>query len=144
MFNLLKLFIFLSFFTILSNCSEKVTYSGKIFKEVKIDYNDITTNQEMIDLIGSPSFIDPIENKFFYYTEKKNTKNFFDEKIIERKLIVFKFDDNNFIEYFEEYDLNDENQIKLVEETTPNKIIKRGLIEKIFGGVGNSIPNTAQ
>ena len=144
MFNLLKLFIFLSLFTILSNCSEKVTYSGKIFKEVKIDYNDITTNQEMIDLIGSPSFIDPIENKFFYYTEKKNTKNFFDEKIIERKLIVFKFDDNNFIEYFEEYDLNDENQIKLVEETTPNKIIKRGLIEKIFGGVGNSIPNTAQ
>ena len=144
MFNLLKLFIFLSLFTILSNCSEKVTYSGKIFKEVKIDYNDITTNQEMIDLIGSPSFIDPIENKFFYYTEKKNTKNFFDEKIIERKLIVFKFDDNNFIEYFEEYDLNDENQIKLVKETTPNKIIKRGLIEKIFGGVGNSIPNTAQ
>ena len=144
MFNLLKLFIFLSLFTVLSNCSEKVTYSGKIFKEVKIDYNDITTNQEMIDLIGSPSFIDPIENKFFYYTEKKNTKNFFDEKIIERKLIVFKFDDNNFIEYFEEYDLNDENQIKLVEETTPNKIIKRGLIEKIFGGVGNSIPNTAQ
>ena len=144
MFKILKILFVLSFFTILTNCTERVTYSGKIFKEVEIDYSKIKTNQEMIDLIGSASFIDPVENKFYYYTEKKNTKNFFDEKIIERKLIVFKFDKNNNIELFKEFDLNDENQIKLIEETTPNKIIKRGLIEKIFGGVGNNIPNTTQ
>jgi len=144
MFKILKILFVLSFFTILTNCTERVTYSGKIFKEVEIDYSKIKTNQEMIDLIGSASFIDPVENKFYYYKKKKNTKNFFDEKIIERKLIVFKFDKNNNIELFKEFDLNDENQIKLIEETTPNKIIKRGLIEKIFGGVGNNIPNTTQ
>jgi len=129
----------------LSNCSEKVTYSGKIFKEVNVDYSKIKTNQDMIDLIGYPSFVDPIENKFYYFTEKKNTKNFFNEKIIERQLIVFKFDKNDNIEILKEFNLDDENQIKLIQETTPNKIIKKGLIEKIFGGVGKSnIPNTTQ
>ena len=99
----------------------------------------------MIDLIGYPSFLDLIENKFYYFTEKKNTKNFFNEKVTERQLIVFKFDKNDNIEILEEFNLDDENQIKLIEETTPNKIIKRGLIEKIFGGVGkSSIPNTTQ
>ena len=135
----------ISFISMLSNCSEKVTYSGKIFKEVKVDYSKIKTNQDMIDLIGYPSFVDPIENKFYYFTEKKNTKNFFNQKVIERQLIVFKFDKNDNIEILEEFNLDDENQIKLIEETTPNKIIKRGLIEKIFGGVGkSSIPNTTQ
>ena len=129
----------------LSNCTEKVTYSGKIFKEVNVDYSKIKTNQDMIDLIGYPSFVDPIENKFYYFTEKKNTKNFFNQKVIERQLIVFKFDKNDNIEILEEFNLDDENQIKLIEETTPNKIIKRGLMEKIFGGVGkSSIPNTTQ
>jgi outer membrane protein assembly factor BamE (lipoprotein component of BamABCDE complex) len=145
MFKILKIVLFISFISMLSNCSEKVTYSGKIFKEVKVDYSKIKTNQDMIDLIGYPSFVDPIENKFYYFTEKKNTKNFFNEKVTERQLIVFKFDKNDNIEILEEFNLDDENQIKLIEETTPNKIIKRGLIEKIFGGVGkSSIPNTTQ
>ena len=145
MFKILKIVLFISFISMLSNCSEKVTYSGKIFKEVKVDYSKIKTNQDMIDLIGYPSFVDPIENKFYYFTEKKNTKNFFNEKVTERQLIVFKFDKNDNIEILEEFNLDDENQIKLIEETTPNKIIKRGLMEKIFGGVGkSSIPNTTQ
>ena len=54
MFNLLKLFIFLSLFTILSNCSEKVTYSGKIFKEVKIDYRPVTLSTMTNDVQTFP------------------------------------------------------------------------------------------
>ena len=35
-----------------------------------------------------------------------------------------------------EYDLNDEQDVKYIKDKTPNEIIKRGMIQKIFGGVG--------
>ena len=34
------------------------------------------------------------------------------------------------------YDLKDKKNIKFIEEETPNEVIKRGIIEKMFGGVG--------
>ena len=38
--------------------------------------------------MGSPNFTDFIENKFYYYSEKKITKNFFNNEIKERVIIV--------------------------------------------------------
>ena len=68
-------------------------------------------------------------------------KNFFDKKITNRLLVVFKFNENNKIISYSKYNLNDHQDINYIKETTPNELIKRGLLEKIFGGVGPSIPN---
>ena len=59
----------------LSNCSEKVTYSGKIFKEVKVDYSKIKTNQDMINLIGcnKENFFKLLE--LMQYKRKKAEEN---------------------------------------------------------------------
>ena len=54
------------------------------------------------------------------------------------------FNENNTIKSFSQYDLNDQKYIEFIKDRTPNKIIQRGLIEKIFGGVGKNIPNTTQ
>ena len=34
--------------------------------------------------------------------------------------------------------------VKNIKESTPNELIERGLIKKIFGGVGTTIPSTTQ
>ena len=94
--------------------------------------------------MGNPSFIDPIENKYFYYSEKKIFKNFFDKQIVSRKLLVFEFNLEEKIESINIYNLEDEKDIAIVKEKTKNNLIERGLIEKIFGGVGTAqeLPNS--
>ena len=92
----------------------------------------------MINELGNPSFIDPIENKYFYYSEKKIYKNFFDKKIVSRMLLVFEFNLEEKIKSIDLYNLEDEKDIIIVKEKTKNNLIERGLIEKIFGGVGTA------
>ena len=98
-------------------------------------YN-LNTKKETISYLGYPNYIDPIEKKYFYYSEKKISKNFFNNKIIDRKLIVIHFNSNDTIKSIDEYDLSSQNQIKLVEDQTTSEIFKQGLLEKVFGGIG--------
>ena len=118
------------------SCTDKITYSGKLSKNEIINYNSFNTKQDIINKLGNPSYIDPIEKKYYYFTEKFINKNFYDSKIDSRKLIVFNFNIDESINSIEEYDLNDQNKMKIINDTTPNNLIKKGWVENIFGGVG--------
>ena len=59
-------------------------------------------------------------------------------------MIVFSFKKNETIKLISQYDLNDEKDIKNINEKTPNELIKRGLLQKIFSGIGNAVPSTSQ
>ena len=120
---------------LLTNCAEKTSYSGKVFTNNK-DIYKLTTKDEIVTSLGPPNYIDPIEKKYIYYSEKKISKNFYNNKTVERILIVFHFNSDNTIKLINEYNLDNQMDIKLVEDQTSNEIIKQGLLEKVFGGVG--------
>ena len=120
---------------LLTNCAEKTSYSGKVFTNNK-DIYKLTNKNEIITNLGLPNYIDPIEKKYIYYSEKKISKNFYNNKTVERILIVFHFNSENTIKLINEYNLDNQMDIKLVEDQTSNEIIKQGLLEKVFGGVG--------
>jgi len=124
-----------------TTCAEKTTYSGTMF-DLKDKLNNFNTKKELLTHIGYPNYIDPIEKKFFYYSEKKISKNFYDNEIIYRKLFVFTFNSNDTIKSINEYDINKKNKIKLVKDQTESDIIDQGLLEKIFGGVGKGATPT--
>ena len=121
----------------LTSCNEKISYNGKIFNLNEEFYN-LNNKKETINYLGYPNYIDPIEKKYFYYSEKKITKNFFNSNIVDRKLIVVHFNSNDTIKSIDEYDLDSQKQIKLVEEQTSSGILKQGLLEKVFGGIGKA------
>ena len=128
---------------IFTSCTENISYSGKIFKLNSNDIYNFSTKKEILNNLGYPNYIDPIEKKYFYYSEKNISKNFFKNKIADRTLIVFHFNPNDTIKLIDKYDLNSQNQIKLVEDKTYDRIIKLGILEKVFGGVGaNTTPTT--
>ena len=140
-FRILLIFLFLF---LLANCNEKISFSGKILNNEGFDYNTLNNKNEVINTLGQPNYIDPIEKKYYYFSERKYVKNFFDQKIIDRKLIVFMFNENNTIKSLLQYDLNDQRDIEYIKDKTPNELIERGWIEKIFGGIGQNIPNTIE
>ena len=144
MFIFFRLLLILMIFILFVSCKEKILYSGKILNEENFDFSKLKSKEELIDKLGVPNFIDPIEKKYYYFSEKKYVKNFFKQKISNRIMVVYIFNENETIKSVSQYDLNDEQDVKNIKESTPNNLIKRGLIQKIFGGIGISLPSTTQ
>ena len=135
MFKYLKVIIFILMLFIISSCVETKSYSGKLIDE-NFKYDSLLNKTQVTSKLGQPNFIDPIENKYYYYFEKRINKNIFDSRIEKRTMIVFNFEENENVQSFNQYNLNQEQQINIIKDKTKNNLIDRGLIEKIFGGIG--------
>ena len=135
--------IFILLFII--SCTEKITYTGLIIDE-NINYNEINNKDELLKLLGQPNYIDPIENNFYYFSEKNISKHRLTKKTVDRLILVYYFDDENNIINAKKLNLDDEKNIDISENRIKNDLIKKGLIEKIFGGVSAqpSIPTTSE
>ena len=139
-----KPIIYICIFFVLANCSNKTTYSGKIINEDTLQDINFENKNSLISKLGYPSYIDPIENKFFYYTEVSQKKSILKKKIKYSYVFVFKIDQYDQIVESKVYNTRDINNIKFSNDRTSNEIVKRGLLEKIFGGVGTQqeLPTT--
>jgi len=141
---MLKLFFYICFFLILANCSNKTTYSGKILNNEELEDINFINKDNLISKLGNPSYVDPIENKFFYFSEKSEKKSILKKEIKYSYIFVFEIDEDDQIINSEVFDIKDIKSIKLSNDNTTNQIVKRGLLEKIFGGVGTQgeLPTT--
>ena len=135
MFKYLKVIILILLLFIILSCVETKSYSGKLIDE-NFKYDSLLNKTQVTSKLGQPNFIDPIENKYYYYFEKRINKNIFDSRIEKRTMIVFNFEENENVQSFNQYNLNQEQQINIIKDKTKNNLIDRGLIEKIFGGIG--------
>jgi len=139
-----KYFLYICIFFILANCSNKTIYSGKIINQEQLNNINFENKEKLITILGKPSYIDPIENKYFYFTEKSKKKSIFKKEIKYSYVFVFKINQNDQIIESKVFDTKDIKNIKFSNEKTSNEIVKRGLLEKIFGGVGTQqeLPTT--
>ncbi len=139
-----KLIIYICFFFVLANCTNKTTYSGKVLSQNNFKKINYVNKEKLINELGYPSYIDPIENKFFYFSEKSQRKSIFNKETNYSYVFVFKINANGQIIESKVFDTKDIANIKLADDKTSNEIIKRGLLEKIFGGVGTQqeLPTT--
>ena len=144
MLSLFKSILLLIIFILFTSCNEKISYSGIILNNENFNFAQLKNKKEVINKLGNPNFIDPIEKKYYYFSERKNTKNFFKQKITNRSMVVFIFNENETIKLVSHYDLNDEKDIQYIKDKTPNELIERGLIKKIFGGIGGAVPSTIE
>ena len=139
-----KFFFYICIFFILANCANKTTYSGKILNDEELNEINFTNKEKLISKLGNPSYIDPIENKFFYFSEKSQKKSIFKKEIKYSYVFVFKMNENEEIIETKVFNTKDIKNIKFSNDKTTNQIVKRGLLEKIFGGVGTQqeLPTT--
>ena len=128
----------------MANCSNKTTYSGKIINQDELQNINFENKNKLISKLGYPSYIDPIENKFFYYSEVSEKNSILNKEIKYSYVFVFKINENDQIVESKVYNTKDIENIKFSDDKTSNEIVKRGLLEKIFGGVGTQqeLPTT--
>ena len=141
---IIKKTILIIFLLLIISCSEKITYTGIIIDE-NVNYFEINNKDDLVKSLGQPNYIDPIENNFYYFSEKNISKNRLTKKTIDRLILVYYFDDKNNIINTKKLNLDDEKTINISENRIKNDLIKKGLIEKIFGGVSAqpSIPTSS-
>ena len=139
-----KFFFYICIFFILANCSNKTTYSGKFLNNEELKEINFTNKDNLISKLGTPSYIDPIENKFFYFSEKTEKKSIFNKEVKYSFVFVFNIDENEQIINSQVFNLKDIKDVKLTKDKTTNEVVRRGLLEKIFGGVGTQkeLPTT--
>ena len=139
-----KPFIYICIFFVFANCSNKTTYSGKIINHNTLQNINFENKNNLINRLGYPSYIDPIENKFFYYTELSDKKSILKKEVKYSYVFVFKIDEYDQIVESKVFNTKDIKNIKFSNDKTSNEIVKRGLLEKIFGGVGTQqeLPTT--
>ena len=139
-----KLLFYICIFFILANCSNKTNYSGKILDQEELKDINFINKDKLINKLGNPSYIDPIENKFFYFSEKSEKKSIFKKKVKYSYVFVFKLDEKDRIIETKVFDINNVQNINFSKDKTSNEIIKRGLLERVFGGVGTQqeLPTT--
>ena len=139
-----KFLVYIFIFLILANCSEKISYSGKLLNQEELKNINFKNKENLINQLGYPSYVDPVENKFFYFSEKSSKKSIFKKEIKYSYVFVFKMDKNDKIIESKAYDTKNVESINFSNDKTSNDIIQRGLLEKIFGGVGTQqeLPTT--
>ena len=128
----------------MANCSNKITHSGKILNQEELRDINFINKEGLISRLGYPSFIDPIENKYFYFSEKSEKKSIFKKDIKYSYVFVFKIDEEDLVVESKVFNTKEIENIKFSKDKTSNNLIKRGLLEKIFGGVGTQqeLPTT--
>ncbi len=139
-----RLVIYICTLFILSNCSSNISYSGKILNQDNLNDINFENKEKLISLFGYPSYIDPIEKKYFYFSEKSEKISIFKRKIKYSYVFVFKIDEFENITDSKVYNIKDIKYAKFSDDKTVNEIVKRGLLERIFGGVGaqQELPTT--
>ena len=139
-----KLIIYICIFFLLANCSNKTIYSGKIINTDDLQDINFETKKKLIGKLGYPSYVDPIENKFFYFSEVSKKKSILKKEIKYSYVFVFKINEYDKIVETKVFDTREIKNINFSDDATSNEIVKRGLLEKIFGGVGTQqeLPTT--
>ena len=141
---MIKAVIYICFFLILSNCSNKITQTGKILKQENFENINFINKENLINELGNPSYIDPIEKKFFYFSEKSEKKSILKKEIKYSFVFVFMFNEEDKIIDTKVFNTKNIKNIKFSDDKTSNNLIARGLLERIFGGVGTQkeLPTT--
>ncbi len=89
--KLFRLFLLLNLIFAITSCSQpKIIYSGKIINQKNLDNLNISNKINLIETFGQPSFVDPIENKFFYYSEISEKKSILKKEVKYSYVFVFK------------------------------------------------------
>jgi outer membrane protein assembly factor BamE (lipoprotein component of BamABCDE complex) len=122
-----------------ASCSNRLSVHGSILDQQKLSEVKAgqMTRQEVQEILGSPSSKAVFDQESWYYISSKTSSfAFFEPKVLERKVVIVRFDDKGVVKKVENLDLKDGRNVQIVERTTPTKGKEFTLIEQVVGNVG--------
>jgi outer membrane protein assembly factor BamE (lipoprotein component of BamABCDE complex) len=126
----------------LTACTARIDTQGYIPDEDLIAQVQIGVAgpAEVAELLGTPpsSRIFSVDESmtWYYIMRRTKTESFFDEEVLEQRVLAVEFDESGVVKGFRNYTLADGRQIEPVDRVTATRGKKLGLLEQMFGNLG--------
>ena len=123
----------------ISGCSDRLQSHGnipnqEIVKSIRIG----TTNRVQVsEMLGTPSARATFDQESWYYVGTRTKKSaFLKEKVLDRKVLVIRFNKQGVVQRVQHLSKRDGREIKIVDRKTPTKGKELTILEQLLGNVG--------
>jgi len=100
-----------------------------------------TTRDGALQLLGSPSSVATFDERVWYYvTQRTERMSFYQEEVVDQKVVTVSFDQQDVLRSIERQDLDDALEVSLVERETPTTGNELGILEQFIGNIGRFNP----
>jgi len=123
----------------LSACSPTMNNHGNIPAQELVDSIRIGINnrEQVSSILGTPSTIATFDQEAWYYVGARTSRiAFFEPELLERKILVVRFDKKGVVRQVERLDKNSGRQIQVVDRKTPTRGKELTIFEQLIGNVG--------
>ncbi|MGE0830388.1 MAG: outer membrane protein assembly factor BamE [Hyphomonadaceae bacterium] len=101
----------------------------------------VDTKSTVLQRLGSPSTTAAFDQTSWYYISSTQQRfAFFEPRTVEREVVVVRFDANDLVTAVDRYGVERGQVIAYNGDATPTRGRELGLLEQIFGNVGNRPP----
>ena len=120
-------------------CSSRIDQRGNLpdpdlLANVEVGH---INKQGVQELLGTPSSVGVFDGEtWFNISERTEKVAFLDPKVIDRKVIVIKFDNRGLVSDMTTLGLEDGHEVAIVERKTPTAGQELGFLKQLFGNIG--------
>lgn len=124
---------------LLAACAPKIDVRGNLpDPDALADLEVGKVNKKQVQrILGSPSSIAPLKGESWYYlSERTETLAFLAPKVVERKVVVVRFDDKGVLTELKTIGLDAGREIEMVDRITPTAGNELTFLQQLFGNLG--------
>lgn len=124
---------------LLAGCSPTLNNHGNIPEAELIQSIRIgSSNREQISaMLGNPSAIATFDEEAWYYVGMRTSQiAFWEPEILERKVLVVRFDKQGIVQQVERLDKQDGRDVQIVDRKTPTRGKELTILEQLLGNIG--------
>lgn len=128
---------------VLAACGSRITVNGnapdeELLAEVRPGQ---VKRDDVREILGSPSVVATFDQENWYYiSQKTETFAFFEPDVLERRVVIVRFNGEGVVSAVDNLTLEDGKDIQFVERETPTTGSEYSLIQQLFGNIGRFNP----
>lgn len=120
-------------------CAPRVATRGNLPRNEQLAKIQVgaQSRDQVAEILGTPSTLGTFDDKVWYYISRKTEKfAFFEEKVVEQKVIAIYFSESDTIEAIQLYDEDDLRKVEMVDRTTPTAGKDLSVLDQLIGNLG--------
>jgi outer membrane protein assembly factor BamE (lipoprotein component of BamABCDE complex) len=125
---------------LLAGCAADINARGNMPPDDKLAQVTPGINREQVlQILGSPSTVATFTDHAWYYIgQRTEDYAFYKPKVVERQVLVIRFNDDGVVEEVRRLEMDDGKPIEMVDRTTPSVSRDLSLMQQIFGNLGKA------
>ena len=120
-------------------CTPKTALRGNLPRDYQIEQLEVGKQRktQVESILGSPSVLGTFDDNVWYYMSRRTEQwAFFEEEVVEQRVMALYFNDAGVLQHVETYSEEDARDIATTNRTTPTAGKELGIFDQIFGNLG--------